>query len=266
MINSLLLMSKHDIPFVEAQVSIHQPTINQIALLGQHVFDLGCNLLCISKEKLEKEEDKINLKNKTNFDILMSIIGQRRENNALNLNVEAVEMVLFLLFPQYKILFMPTMIVLQKTTEEGKQQHIINNNNYENFKQILVKMFCLEGVATPKFNPINKAAARIAKKLEERQSFLSKRKSSEAKSERFLRMVSILSLGNHNSVDELMNYTVFQLSYQMRRYERKYSYQIYLKAKMAGAQDLQDIQNWMEEEDERENPIPQSNKNIVEFD
>lgn len=263
--NKLLYFSKNDIPFPQGQVSIHNPSIAEISLIGENLFYLGCHFLCFSKDKLE-EKDKINLKTKTNFDILMSMISQGKENNALKNNLESIEMVLFLLFPQFKVMFLPTMIVLQKQNQNGKQQHIINNDNFEDFKQLLTQMFCLEGMVKSRYNPINKTAADIAKKLEKREEMLRKKANGNKNIQMLVNYVSILSLGNHQSINQLMNYTVFQLIYQMRRYQRKYSYQVYLKAKMAGAENIQEVQNWMSQEQAvQTNPIS-SSKNIVEFD
>ena len=38
MLNDLLLLSGNDIPFIEAQVNIHQPSIKEIAYIGEESF------------------------------------------------------------------------------------------------------------------------------------------------------------------------------------------------------------------------------------
>ena len=43
--NDLLLLSGNDIPFYGAQVSIHQPTIKEIAYIGEEAFYTGCEFL-----------------------------------------------------------------------------------------------------------------------------------------------------------------------------------------------------------------------------
>ena len=72
--NKLLLLSGNEIPFIQGQLVIHPPKIKEIAYLGEDLFYLGINFLCFSKDNL-KEKDKNNLANKTNFDILMSMIN-----------------------------------------------------------------------------------------------------------------------------------------------------------------------------------------------
>ena len=56
MINDLLLLSKNDIPFIEAQVNIHQPTIKEISLIGEEEFYTGYQFLTFNKNQLSKED------------------------------------------------------------------------------------------------------------------------------------------------------------------------------------------------------------------
>ena len=60
MINELLLLSGNDIPFVEGTVTIHPPTMSEIAYIGEDVLFTGCELLKFSKDILTSE-DKLRL-------------------------------------------------------------------------------------------------------------------------------------------------------------------------------------------------------------
>ena len=42
-----------------------------------------------------------------------------------------------------------------------------------------------------------------------------------------------------------MQYTVYQLFDEFQRFELKQSHDTYLKAKLAGAKDLDEVENWM---------------------
>ena len=44
-----------------------------------------------------------------------------------------------------------------------------------------------------------------------------------------------------------MNYTVYQLYDEFQRFELKQNFDIYLQAKMAGAKDMEEVDNWMKE-------------------
>ena len=48
-------------------------------------------------------------------------------------------------------------------------------------------------------------------------------------------------------MNELMNYTVYQLKDEFKRFQLKQSFDIYLQAKMAGAKDLEEVDNWMDD-------------------
>ena len=79
-INQLLLQSGNDIPFKQAHVTIHVPTIKEIGLIGQDNFYLGCELLNFSKNNLN-DKDKTYLSDTSNFEILMSVINISQKNN-----------------------------------------------------------------------------------------------------------------------------------------------------------------------------------------
>ena len=63
----------------------------------------------------------------------------------------------------------------------------------------------------------------------------------------FSRYISILSVGNHKDINELMNYTVYQLLDEFTRFQKKQSFDAYVQAKIAGAKDLEEVENWMED-------------------
>lgn len=97
----LLLLSGNDIPFIEAQLTIHQPTIKEIAYIGEEAFFSGCEFINFSKNNLS-EEDKIHLEQMTDFEILMSIMKNKNDTN-IQLQRTYALMVLTLIFPNYSI-------------------------------------------------------------------------------------------------------------------------------------------------------------------
>jgi len=42
-----------------------------------------------------------------------------------------------------------------------------------------------------------------------------------------------------------MEYTVYQLFNEFQRFEKKYSYDSWFSAKLAGAEGLEDVQHWL---------------------
>ena len=95
MLNDLLLLSGNDIPFPEAQIAIHQPSIKEIAYIGEENFYTGCEFLKFSKDKLN-EQDRIHLESYSNFEVLMSIM--REQNVVVQKNKICVMIGMIILF------------------------------------------------------------------------------------------------------------------------------------------------------------------------
>lgn len=235
--NDLLFLSGNNIPFVGAQLIIHQPTVKEIGLIGEEVFFTGCQLLNFSKNLLT-EEDKSHLEDQTNFDILIAIL--REQNAVMQKNRNCVNMVLALLFPEYSIQFQKDCILLQRESDENKYQ--INNSNFEEFKEIISIMFQLKQDDKATFNPSGELASRIAAKLQKRHEKLAQDKP-DKKIDILSRYISILSVAQQKDMNILLNYTIYQLFDEFKRNELKMNYDIYLKAKMAGAQDLKEVED-----------------------
>lgn len=241
MINDLLLLSGNDIPFAPAQITIHQPTIKEVAFIGEEAFFTGIQMLNFSKNILS-EEDKMSLENQTNFDILIAIL--REQNAVMQKNRNCVNMVLALIFPDYHITFEKDCIRLVKENEE----HKIDNSNYEEFKSIIGSIFSFgdKKDSQPDFNPSGDLAKKIADKLKKRHQKLAESKPTQ-KVDILSRYVSILAVGQQKDMNSLLNYTTYQLFDEFKRYELKVGHDIYVQAKMAGAKDLKEVEDWMQD-------------------
>ncbi len=257
MLNDLLLLSGIDIPFPAARVNIHQPTIKEIAYIGEESFFIGCELLNFSKETL-LSEDKAHLKDKSNFDIIMSIMKDKN-NPALQRNALSAMMVLIILFPDYTVQIRKDYIALIRGYDVGenineqvqKKQHfeefVINNKNYSEFQSILAKMFCLTKEKAKEYNPGGDLAQKIADKLKRGNQQRAAQKGQHEKIAVLCRYASILAVGESKDLNSLMQYTVYQLFDEFQRYELKMNYDLYFQAKTAGAKDLEEVDNWMKD-------------------
>lgn len=237
MVNDLMLLSGIDIPFPQAQIAIHQPTIKEIGLIGEESFYSGCGALNFSKNSLSSE-DRIALKDFTDFEILMSMIN----NRSLNTQQTRIDilMILTLLFPDYQIKISQQEISLIK---EG-ESHLINSGNFEEFKKILTAMFCLKGKGSEtEYNPSGDKAREIIEKLNKRKQKLAEQ-NGDQKVSVLNRFASILAIGQKQDLNEILDYTVYQLFDQFDRFTLKEQFDIHLKAQLAGARDLGEIEDW----------------------
>lgn len=240
MLDDLLLLSGNDIPFIEAQVNIHQPTIKEISLIGEESFHVGCQFLIFSLDSLS-EQDKISLGNKTDFEVFMSIMNSKEK---IQYRKDAL-LVLTLLFPNYEVKLTEKEIFLMGSAGAGR----INNFNFDIFKEIISDMFVLKDTANGnEYNPADAYAKKIAEKLKKAKQKIAKQNGEDIeKVAIFSRYVSILAVGEHKDINSLMNLTVPQLKNEFKRYQLKYQSDIYLQAKMAGAQDLEEVEDWMQD-------------------
>ena len=244
MLNELLLLSKNDIPFPQAEIVIHQPTIKQIGYIGQDSFYTGCGLLNFSKQKYTLQDNN-SLDNKTNFDILMSILQD--PNPMCQEKRVCLQMVLLLIFPQHTARILPNCIGLIK----DDKIYQINNNNFDKFQEIIQDMFKLKDVfkSSKDYNPGNERAKRLAEQFRRYHQKLAKmKKDGEGQNVTILsRYLSILAVGENKNINDLLDYSVYQLFDEFERYRLKYQFDTYKEMKIAGAEGLKEPKNWMED-------------------
>ena len=243
-LNELLLLSGNDIPFIEGTITFHQPTLKEIGLIGEEAFFTGCELLKFSKDKLTIE-DNLELENMHDFDILMSIMNDKSAQ--LQYNVSCAQMVLdLMLAPLYEIIMLPGGIFC--IPHDGSEIcGGITKHNFDAFKQILVQMFCLEKTEAQTYNAQGELAKRIAEKFKKRNQKLATLQQKPEKVAIFSRYISILTVGEHKDMNSFMKYTVYQLLDEFQRFELKVAYDTTLKARLAGAKDMKDPEDWMKD-------------------
>jgi hypothetical protein len=243
MLSNFCLLSGNDIPFPEAKVIIHQPTLKEIAYIGEEEFFLGGGLLNFSKNLLSGV-DKSHLENISDFYILMKLIQNGKKivdnNNQTKKSVLAGITFLSILFPGYKLSFEDDGILLEKDNIRGK----ITENLFDNFKKIVSQMFGLGDLKTSQdYNPSGALAKQIAEKLKKRHQQLAKIKK-EKKEDTFGRYASVVSIGCGISINDVYEYTIYQLYDSIKRLNLKRDFDSYFKARLAGAKDLAEVQDW----------------------
>jgi hypothetical protein len=219
MLNDLTLLSGNDIPIEEIHLLLHQPTIKEIALIGEDAFFSGCELLRFNKENLSSE-DRNRLESIANFDIIMSIM--REKNPSAQKQAVGAQMVLSLLFPTYSIHLNFDNMSIDFKPENEDIVFRLNKDNYEIFTKILGEILSLDGGEGTDYNPSGSMARQIADKLRDRQAKLAAAKGNNNQKIAILsRYVSILAVGENKDMNSLLNYTVYQLFDEFKRYQLK---------------------------------------------
>ena len=238
-LDPLLLQTGIDIPFSQARLTIHQPKLREISYVGEINFLIGAQFLLFDKNNLSSE-DNLNLDSQSNFNIFMSVMSSREKaihkTNAL--------MVLALLFPEAKLIIEADKILLQLENFSSS----INETNFKEFQSIIAQMFCFEG-ASDEFDPEDAIAKRIADKIKKGKQKRAKQKGEDLEEHKSIygKYISILSVGLKKDKNELSNYTIPQIRDEFERFILKQDFDVYLEARLAGAKDLEEVKNWMED-------------------
>ena len=234
----LALMTGIDIPIPELQLTIHQPTIKEIAYIGETDFFIGLQTLNVNTKMLMLE-DKTVLENTSNFQIFMTIINEAETKD----KKEAIMLVLSLIFPNCKVIFTPQSLLL--SSEQG--MITIDEGNFEILQQYIQEIFCLNSAmhGDQNFNPADKKAEEIAKKLMRGRQRVAAQKGEDNGSV-FGRYVSIITVGiNSMSFFDSLNLTMYQMYDLVERYTLHLNWDLDIKTRLAGGKPDSKPDDWM---------------------
>lgn len=236
----LALMCGSDIPVAQCAVTVHQPTIKDISMIGEKDFFVGLQCLCLDKSMYANSQGKNLLEDTSNFQIFMTIISQEGERPKRY----AVQQTLLLLFPGYHIILTPLSIILKK---EGEDSIIIDNNNFQYLQPILKEIFCQTAgpMDQQAFNPANDKAREIAEKLMRGRERVAAQKGDQNASI-LSQYISMLTVGLQSmSLQDLMKLTMFQLYDLVERYQLYIAWDLDIKTRLAGGKPDSQPDNWM---------------------
>lgn len=226
-----------DIPIPQIQGFIHQPKIKEIALMGESEFFVAVQCLNINKNLIDQDKTPLQITN--NFQIFMTIMQQEETKDKKKVVISLLE----LLFPNYKVMFLPRSLALSK---KDFPNITIDENNFESFQNVIQQVFCLSSQKNQQagFNPANAKAKEIAEKLMRGRQRVAELNGS-ANASIFTQYLSILSIGLQMPLNELSDLTMFQIYDLVERYQLYISWDIDIKSRLAGAKPDDRPDNWM---------------------
>ena len=233
----LALMAGVDIPIPECQLVLHQPTIKEIAYIGEKNFFIGVQCLNIRKSMISQGESL--LADTNNFQIFMTVMAEPSEVE----KKEAVKQVLQLLFPSYKVSFTPRSLLFVGTELTAT----VDEMNFEALQQVVRQALCVNSgpMDQQTFNPANEKAREIAEKLMRGRQRVAALKG-EDKASIFAQYLSILTVGLESmSLHDCLNLTMYQLFDLMERYSLYVNWDIDIRSRLAGGKPDTKPDNWM---------------------
>ena len=234
----LALMTGVDIPIPELQLTLHQPTIKELSMIGEQDFFIGIQMLCIKKEMYVQDESLLSQTN--NFQIFMTMMNEQQIAD----KKQCVLQVLSLILPNHQVVFTPRSIILKN----GDVITNIDEGNFEILQQVLIQQFCLQGSGQEQFNPQGEKAREIAQKLMKARQRVAQQKSQNNSGSMFGQYISILTVGlSSMTVKDCITLTMYQLYDLVERYSLYINWDLDIRAKLAGSTDNKPVDNWMKQ-------------------
>lgn len=255
MIEELSLTTGVDIPIPELQIVIHQPTIKEIALIGEEkffsylsYFNINNSILInyINKDDFILEEIYEAyieaLQKLSNLETIMFLI----KNNELIKEdiIDGITTILNLIIPNYNFQF-----DLEDEVIIGYGQNIliINSQRFNIIREIIEIIFDLkniQGNSKEEFNPADEKAKEIMEKIKAGRKKIAQQYKEETGS--FLsKYVMILMIGLKYDINQILNLTLYQMIKLVKKYTDKLQYDTQLQISVASMQSLNNLQHWI---------------------
>ena len=233
----LAMMCGIDLPVPQCEITVHQPRIKEIGMIGEQDFFIGAQCLTINSSMFV--QDKALLEDINNFQIFMTIMNEKESKDKKNSTLQVLQ----ILFPNHKPMMTPRSLILMR---EGKQT-LIDENNFEHLQDVLRLVFCTKigSMDQQAFNPANDKAREIAQKLMRGRERIAAEHGSSNTSI-FSQYLSVLTVGlNSMSLKDMADLTIYQLYDLVERYNLYLAWDIDVRSRLAGGKPDKHPDNWM---------------------
>lgn len=227
----LALYSGVDIPLPELQLVLHNPTIEEISMIGEKWFFKSLQIVLIDKKQVGLEKE-VNI---SNFTILQQLLAQEETKKEIR---QMITDIFSLIVPGSTITFTPRAFLL-KVNETNT---ILDEGNFEEFQAILRQIFCIKSDEED-YNPANKQAEQIANKIKKAHARIAEIKGDNVGS-MYARLISILAVGLHISPRELIKCTIYQLNDLNERFGLWQNWDLEIRSRLAGAKGDGNPEDW----------------------
>lgn len=244
-IDKFTLLSGNTIISKELGLIFHQPTLNEIGMMGEREFFSAVGALNFSKEQLDREQiDDELYEELTDFGLTISILNS--EDRIIRTKVE---LLFSILFKDYSFEVMQNCIkfIYKTKTESGKDiQLLVAEENFETFRDYINLLTIIQNAESnePKF--ASERAKAIAEKLKSSADRRKKAKGGDEEKNNgyvLLNTVSSLAIGIKLPIYEIFNFTLVQFYDQLKRFQTKEEYDGLVQAMLNGAQDIE-LESW----------------------
>lgn len=234
-VDELQIISGVDIPVDPLGLTLHQPRVREIAMLGEQNYFVALSIFKMTKENLRIDTPEVN-----NWMVLQESLKQQIDGIK---NVRVLISNFLQLFFLSKATLGPRSIILDSedglVNIEPEQFHILQEVISE------VGGASLLVPAEEQFKPLNKRAAEIAEKMKKARKRLAAQQP-KPKSQGFLgRYARAVATVTANSLEEVNDMTLLQLNELMQTYLAWEAYDLEIKSRLAGAKGDDKLVHWI---------------------
>lgn len=245
--DSLSLMSGVPILLEGTEVKVYQPSIREIALVGEKKFFNFFNIFLLDlnsaretiKTIFSSQVENINLvDDMEDFDIYMLFLQLEQETRE-----NFCELLMFLI-KDFKVIFNPEDNTYNLV--QNNLVYVIDENLFFQLKNIVFDIFVLEKFFNVQKEPpkMSAKAKAIADKIKKSRERLAQTKGESEQKSILSLYLSVLGIGTNGlDITKLCSVTVYQLLNQFDRYSLYTQYEQSVQAAMAGAK--VDIVDWL---------------------
>lgn len=236
-------MSGAPVPIRQCGMYVTPPTIYQIEQFGEDDFLTGVKIMTASREFTESVR-----KSNDGFDDAPDLVVVLAVVNADGTVRQKMLDFMSFIFPDYEVRFSKGSVDFLQG-DDGSVKGQINPYNFEYFSYTVKELFWPPEKKEAEFNPANKKAEEIARKLEAARKRNAQQQGTAGGGDSLFGMyASVLSIGLGVSLRQLYEYTPFQLFDSFNRYVLKIQYDLYMKIKttpMMSTGDGEEPEQWM---------------------
>ena len=244
-------MTGIDIPVEDIGVTIHQPRLKEISILGQDKYLIALQLFSFSPKSFKQMTQTV-----STWDILQEVLKQKIDGVK---DVRQLLLNFLQLFFIEKVQFGPRSLLLSAGPENIKSIEPDKIDILQTIIQDVGGYFLIQGSKEEVFNPANDKAARIAEKMKKAREKLAKVKAAEMGGDKtnnniFTTMIATIATKTANSLEDINSMTLFQLNKLYRSYLNWESFDLEIKSRLAGAKNEKNLVHWSQM-DEQESSI-----------
>lgn len=231
-----------DIKIPEFPVIFHQPTLYEIAKLGEERFFNSLIGFYIDLNFLQKQENYEKLKESLNSDF--SIFIELLQSD-IDFQEDFLELS-GLIFANYSLSLLPNGNIVFIDKENTDNFFIVTDNDFLIIKSVVRIMFNLDTKEKKsQFNPKDAAAEKIASKILQAQKKRMETKNGGKSDKEILSIyASVLAAGLNTTLVEVSKLTLYQLYEQLTRFNLKDAFEHNFTASLVGAS--VEIKDWRE--------------------